>query len=207
MHAACNTAARGLATPSKAASSPPSWNALPVTMQEGLQSEGSGLPIPACGPATNGDATMLADGQRGGEQRGGVSQFRPAAGGNQRLVESVGEGWAGAAGSASGSASGSVRGSKWLDAWVWPEEKASPKEKALLSLPSKGAGSEAIPEAQSRGGDGGDVDVREGVRPERAEQGGASSHGDAVQLPGLGERGASKSPTPSHSPARSPFHE
>jgi len=169
LHAACNTATRGLATPSKAAFSP-SCNSLPVTSP-----------------------------------------------GNQRLVESVGEGWARAAGSASGSASGSVctvRGSKWPDGWVWPEENAlrpeekatsSSKEKASLSLPSKGAGSEAM--AEARGGDGGDVDVREGVRPERGEQEGASSQGDAVLLPGLGERGASKSPTPSPSPARSPFHE
>ena len=37
----------------------------------------------------------------------------------------------------------------------------------------------------------------------RGDQGGE----DVVELPGLGERGASKSPTPSPSPARSPFRE
>jgi hypothetical protein len=160
-----HTATRGLATPSKATSSPPSWHALPVTSP-----------------------------------------------GNQRLAESVGKGRAGAA----GSTSGYVSSSKWPDGWVWPgekalvpsallpEEKALLKEKAFLSLPSTGAGSEAM--AEARGGDGGDVGVGGGVRAERGEQEGASSQGDAVQLPGLGERGASKSPTPSLSPARSPFH-
>ena len=48
--------------------------------QEGLPSEGRGLPIPACGPATGVMRPCWRTGRRGCRQRGGVYQFRPAAG-------------------------------------------------------------------------------------------------------------------------------
>lgn len=108
-------------------------------------------------------------------------------------TEVVGNGRTGVPGSVQG---GGDFKSQWPDGWVWPEEKP------LLSLRSKGGGSEGRKEDyHPRGGDEADVDVGGGVRAGTGEQ------GDAVQLPGLGERGASKSPTPSPSQARSPFHE